>query len=101
MLLQCGYVEMCGLALIAHNSHMPPEPIPMHAHSEYVRRWINWSAAGKCQATYSDLKWNHIAIAVEGGLVPIVQPNDMDWLVQPFKTEEYYLNIKKLTVLIC
>ena len=40
-------------------------------------------------------------IADEGGLVPKALTGwKMAWLVQAHKTEEYHLNIKKLTALI-
>ena len=43
-----------------------------------------------------------MAIAEEGGLKPkLLTGQKQDWLDQYHKTEEYHLNIEKLTALIC
>ena len=51
----------------------------------------------------TDLKWNLIAIAEEGGLVPKPLTGWMTWLDQDNKTEEDHLNIKKkvAALLLC
>ena len=56
----------------------------------------------KAGALTTDLNWIHMAkIAVEGGLVPKALTRcQIYFLDQTDKTEEYHLNIEKLTALI-